>query len=164
MSADSDDIIILQHTWTLASKAVQIEFVELAEVQVSPPSSFDAPYAAALRMWSRLSEPQQKHLLTWFKSRMVTNEPLSLIRDDRDSSLEQTVPLIDLGGFVAASTIWKDRFHSYQAFTKWLNGLSKEEVRRRKPSLSRLEVYLPDWVRFWECHDRQHSTTSSTAI
>lgn len=77
MLEDSDDIIILQHTWKLASKAVQIEFIELVERRVSPPS-FTAPYATALRIWCRLSESQQKHLLNWFKAQMALTEPASV--------------------------------------------------------------------------------------
>ena len=160
MLEDSDDVIILQHTWSLANSAIQLEFIELLQSDITPPA-VNAPYSAALRIWCRLREPQQQSLLNWFKIQLANAEPLPL-GVNNGNPLASTALLADVAGFVAVSTIWKSRFHSYQAFTKWLNGTSATQVRRRSPNRRRLEIYLPDWVGFWARCD-QDSLSSTKA-
>jgi hypothetical protein len=61
------------------------------------------------------------------------------------------VEIPDESAYVLASTLWKDRFHSYKQFESFLK--RTPEIRRRKPVWNRLQIHSGDWVRYWAKHD-----------
>jgi hypothetical protein len=65
MSGESDDLIILKHTWSLARESIRLEFREILLGHSSMPSSIDAPYAAPIRIWQRMSQRDRAVFLDW---------------------------------------------------------------------------------------------------
>ena len=65
MRADSDDLIILKHTWSLATESIRVEFREILLGHTSAPPTVDAPYAAPIRIWQRMDAHEQSEFLGW---------------------------------------------------------------------------------------------------
>ena len=65
MLADSDDLIILKHTWSLATDSIRVEFREILLGHTATPPTVDAPYAAPIRIWQRMNAHDQSEFLGW---------------------------------------------------------------------------------------------------
>jgi hypothetical protein len=70
MSNESDDLIILKHTWSLATESIRSEFREILLGHVSTPPTVDAPYAAPIRIWQRMNAHDQSEFLGWTERKL----------------------------------------------------------------------------------------------
>ncbi|HEY4261304.1 MAG TPA: hypothetical protein VGM98_14150 [Schlesneria sp.] len=78
MPIDSDDLIILKHTWSLATRSIRIEFRDILIGRMPVPATMGAPYAAPIRIWERMSLSDQNKLLTWIEGRLpISGSPES---------------------------------------------------------------------------------------
>ena len=75
MPVDSDDLIILKHTWSLATRSIQIEFQDILLGRLPMPTTIGAPYAAPIRIWERMSPSDQAALLRWIETQLTTSSP-----------------------------------------------------------------------------------------
>lgn len=73
MPVDSDDLIILKHTWSLATLPIRIEFRDILIGRLPMPESIGAPYAAPIRIWERMSSSDQNKLLRWIEEQLTTS-------------------------------------------------------------------------------------------
>ena len=67
---DSDDMIVLKHTWSLAPKAHQQEFRDIIAGERELPASSREPYAAPISIWQRMPDDERAELLVWIDTRM----------------------------------------------------------------------------------------------
>jgi hypothetical protein len=67
-------------------------------------------------------------------------------------------PPMDESAFVPMSDVWDQEFKSAALCSRFLD--KHPEIRQRKPSPNRRDVYLPDWHRYW----RQQQAIQSEAL
>jgi hypothetical protein len=73
MPVDADDLIILKHTWSLATQSIRIEFRDILIGRLPMPTLIGAPYAAPIRIWERMSLLDQTKLLRWIEEQLTTS-------------------------------------------------------------------------------------------
>ncbi len=98
-----------------------------------------AAIEAALRgeNWTPEAEPAAKE-----------SEPKKPAKPSRKADSEHDAE--DASAYVGASTLWGDRFSTYDKFKTWLKKTPETEVRRRRPRKNRLELHAGDWARYWD--------------
>ncbi len=73
MTADSDELIILKHTWSLAAQSIRIEFRDILIGRLPMPTTPGSPYAAPIRIWERMSPIDRATLLRWIEEHLTSS-------------------------------------------------------------------------------------------